>query len=77
MAKMMAITDHNWRSDPDGQLSTQASFSSSTLSVGTHTIYFKVKDDDDLWSTEVSETLVINPSTNIGKALYFRISLRL
>lgn len=55
------ITGYNWRSTMDGQLSTQASFSTSSLSVGTHTIYFKVKDDDNEWSiTEATVVLVIN-----------------
>ncbi len=58
------ITGWNWRSSIDGQLSTAASFSSSSLSVGTHTIYFKVKDNHDAWSTEVSQTLKINPASN-------------
>ena len=55
------ITGYNWRSSIDSQLNTESSFSTSSLSVGTHTIYFKVKDDDGAWSTEDTETLVINP----------------
>ncbi len=58
------ITGYNWRSSIDGQLSTSASFSDSTLSVGTHTIYFKVKDNHNEWSTEDSDTLVINETNN-------------
>ena len=57
-----SIMAYNWRSSIDGQLSTSASFSTSTLSVGEHTIYFKVQDNNSAWSSEVSETLVINPS---------------
>ena len=56
------ITTYNWRSSIDGYLSNQASFSTSTLSVGTHTIYFKVQDNNGSWSNEVSESLTINPS---------------
>jgi predicted transcriptional regulator len=63
------ITAYNWRSSIDGQLSISASFSISTLSVGTHTIYFKVRDNNGAWSDEVTETLVINlnvpPTVNI------------
>jgi len=55
------ITGWNWRSDLDGQLSTAASFSTSSLSIGTHTIYFKVKDNHNAWSTEVSLSLIIKP----------------
>jgi len=58
------ITGYNWRSNSDGELSTIASFSSSTLSAGTHTIYFKVQDNHGAWSTEVSQTLTINPASN-------------
>ena len=53
------ITGYNWRSDKDGYLSSQKSFTTSSLSVGTHKIYFKVKDDENEWSSEVSETLTI------------------
>ena len=54
-----SIVAYNWQSSIDGQLSTAASFSSSSLSVGSHTIYFKVQDDDLAWSPEVSTTLTI------------------
>ncbi|MEW6196811.1 MAG: hypothetical protein AB1521_16815, partial [Bacteroidota bacterium] len=54
------IQAYNWRSSIDGQLSTSATFSDNTLSPGTHTIYFKVKDNENEWSNEVSQTLTIN-----------------
>ncbi|MEM2839899.1 MAG: clostripain-related cysteine peptidase, partial [Thermoplasmata archaeon] len=54
------IVAYNWRSSIDGQLSTSASFSTSTLSPGAHTIYFKVQDNDLQWSTEVQATLFVN-----------------
>ena len=58
------VIGYNWRSSKDGQLSTSSSFTkpASALSVGTHTIYFKVMDDDYDWSTEVTRTLTINPA---------------
>ena len=58
-----SVVAYNWRSSIDGQLSTSASFtkSASDLSVGTHTIYFKVQDDDGAWSPEDTEDLTINP----------------
>ncbi|MGB5925350.1 MAG: hypothetical protein WBH01_04570 [Dehalococcoidia bacterium] len=54
-----SVVAYNWRSSIDGQLSTSSSFtkSASELSVGTHTIYFKVRDDDGVWSTEATEDL--------------------
>ncbi|MCK4365471.1 MAG: PKD domain-containing protein [Thermoplasmatales archaeon] len=57
------IVGYNWRSSIDGDLSTEASFTTSTLRLGTHTIYFKVKDDGDKWSYEVYDTLEIIPSS--------------
>jgi len=55
-----SIVGHYWRSSIDGILSTQASFSTSDLSIGTHTIYLKVQDDDGTWSEEISEVLDIS-----------------
>jgi parallel beta-helix repeat protein len=58
------IIGYNWRSSVDGQLSTQSTFSVAGLSIGTHTIYFKVKDNEGAWSSEKTKTLVINSSLN-------------
>ena len=59
-----SIVAYQWRSSLDGTLSTQAEFikPASELSAGTHTIYFKVQDDEDDWSDEVYTTLTVNPS---------------
>lgn len=46
------ITSYQWSSRKDGVLSSDPTFSISTLSVGTHTISFKVKDNDGDWSSE-------------------------
>jgi len=54
------IVGYYWRSNLDGYLSTQQSFTTKTLSVGTHTIYFKVLDDDGAWSSEQSSSVTIN-----------------
>jgi len=56
-----SVAGYSWRSSIDGQLSTSSSFTTSNLSEGTHTIYFKVRDNKGLWSSEVSRTLTINP----------------
>jgi len=48
-----------WRSSRDGDLSTAPSFSTSTLSPGTHTIWFKVQDNDGQWSDEVMATVIV------------------
>ena len=68
------IIGYSWRSSRDGSLSTESSFSSSSLSVGTHTIFFKVEDDDGDWSTEKSETLIINLPNNSPTAFIDSIS---
>ena len=57
-----SVVGHNWRSSIDGQLSTSSSFSCSALSDGTHTIYYKVMDNDNGWSNEVSQTLIVFPN---------------
>lgn len=52
-----SVIGYSWRSSIDGQLSTESSFETSTLSVGSHTVYFKVQDNDGAWSDEVSASL--------------------
>ena len=54
------IIEREWRSNKDDILSSSEDFSSSSLSVGTHTIKFRVKDDDDKWSEYAERTLTIN-----------------
>jgi len=58
------IIQWEWRSNKDGVLSSSEDFSSSSLSVGTRTIKFRVKDDDDKWSEYAERTLTINPPEN-------------
>jgi hypothetical protein len=55
------IGAYSWRSSRDGDLSTAPSFSTSSLSPGTHTIWFKVQDDDGAWSNEVLATVIVVP----------------
>ena len=54
------VTGYKWVSDIDGELSIQSQFSTSSLSVGTHTISFTVKDNNNIWSLQAQKTLVIN-----------------
>ena len=54
------IAGYNWRSNIDGQLSTSKEFSTSSLSIGSHIIYFKVKDNEEYWSSEKTASLIIN-----------------
>ena len=53
------VVAFEWSSDLDGQLSNSSSFSSDTLSVGNHTITFRVQDDDGAWSENATVGLVI------------------
>ncbi|HBG28290.1 MAG: hypothetical protein A2Y10_03400 [Planctomycetes bacterium GWF2_41_51] len=57
------ITAYRWTSSINGVISSQASFSTTLLSPGTHTISFKVKDNRDDWSSTVTWTLTINALT--------------
>jgi parallel beta-helix repeat protein len=64
------IADYNWRSSIDGQLSTNNEFSMSSLSIGTHIIYFKVQDNEGTWSSEQTASLTINPPENQDPAAF-------
>ncbi len=54
------IIEYKWISSIDGVISSDKSFDSSVLSKGIHTIYFQVKDDDNRWSKQDTETLSIS-----------------
>lgn len=56
-----SITAYEWTSSIDGVLGGSASFATSTLSVGEHIIYLRVRDDDDVWSDNTSQMLRIIP----------------
>ncbi len=45
------IVGYQWESSIDGELSTEEDFSSNNLSLGHHTITFRVQDNDGVWST--------------------------
>src|SRR4030042_1486549 len=46
------VVAYSWRSDKDGILSTSPGFSTSTLSAGTHYIYFRVQANSGTWANE-------------------------
>ncbi len=56
-----SIVAYQWGSDLDGPLSTDEDFETPAdqLTLGTHTITFKVKDNEDHWSKAVTESLTI------------------
>jgi hypothetical protein len=47
------VVAYSWRSSPEGDLSNEASFTTSSLAAGSHTIWFKVQDNNGAWSDEV------------------------
>jgi hypothetical protein len=55
------ITGYKWRSDIDGNLSTNSQFIISTLTIGNHTIFFSVKDNNNSWSNDVIQILRVEP----------------
>ncbi|UCG69873.1 MAG: PKD domain-containing protein [Thermoplasmata archaeon] len=54
-----SITAYYWESNIDGSLNTRASFSTSSLSIGIHSISFQVKDNKGAWSEIVTGTLTV------------------
>ncbi|MBN2603525.1 MAG: right-handed parallel beta-helix repeat-containing protein [Candidatus Thermoplasmatota archaeon] len=58
------IIQWEWTSSIDGGLSNSEDFSTSTLSVGSHSIKFRAKDDQDKWSEYATSNLVVNPISN-------------
>ncbi len=60
------ILAYQWRSDRDGVLSNQKSFTrpASNFSLGFHTIYFSAQDNEGNWSKEVSTNLFVVETLN-------------
>lgn len=58
-----SIVAYEWRSSIDGVIGNTATFKTSTLSKGTHTIYFRVKDNSGAWSNEAVATVTVNVPT--------------
>jgi parallel beta-helix repeat protein len=56
------ITTYTWSSSIDGELynGSDPTFTTSTLSLGTHTISLKVRDSYGEWSEEVTATLIVH-----------------
>jgi hypothetical protein len=58
------IVAYQWRTN-DTILGTNSTLKISNLSVGKHTIYFKVQDNDGNWSDEVSTTIEVKEKEKI------------
>jgi hypothetical protein len=53
------IIGYNWRSSINGDLSKQATFSTTTLSAGSHTVWFSVQDNYGNWSQEIGTNVIV------------------
>ena len=55
------ISAYGWRSDRAGELGAESLFTLpvTSLTPGTHTIYFKAQNANGVWSEEVSTTLTV------------------
>lgn len=59
-----SVLGYSWRSKPESLISSEErSFSISNLPVGDYTVYFKVRDDDGAWSSELLTTLSVVSDT--------------
>jgi len=59
------IVEYYWSSSIDGYLSNAIQFTKNDLSEGQHTIYLKVRDDKDEWSSEYSiEVIILSETSN-------------
>ena len=72
------VVAYKWRSNFDGDLSQLPSFVSSSLSEGTHIIFFQVQDDNGIWSEEVQRNLTIVSAKKIPPPVvdYFEVDPR-
>ena len=53
------IIGYNWRSSINGDISKQATFDTTTLSAGSHTIWFSVQDNYGNWSQEIGTNVIV------------------
>ena len=65
-----SINAWQWRSSVDGWLSGSPSFPTTGLSLGIHTIYFKVRCSNGKWSDEVSTPYVVGATNTIPQPVY-------
>jgi len=63
-----SIVAYSWRSDIDGTLSENPSFSINNLSNGAHRIYLRVQNEHGVWSWEANQKVIVNcvPICSIG-----------
>ena len=59
------IAAYQWTSNINGALGSASTFTTSSLSAGTHTISLRVQDNSSNWSTTVNQQLVVTSTTNV------------
>ncbi|MDP2661707.1 MAG: hypothetical protein Q8R28_13350, partial [Dehalococcoidia bacterium] len=64
------IQAYNWRCYREGQMGTQASFTKTDFTLGTHTMYLKVQDNRGAWSEEVGQDLEVLPLAPMTHGVY-------
>jgi len=53
------VVAYRWTSSSDGEIGTSASFTTSSLSVGSHTVSFRAQDNNGAWSANVTATVIV------------------
>jgi len=53
------VVAYRWTSSIDGEIGTSASFTTSSLSVGSHTVSFRAQDNNGAWSENVTATVTV------------------
>ena len=53
------VVAYRWTSSIDGEIGTSASFTTSSLSVGSHTVSFRAQDNNGAWSANVTATVIV------------------
>ncbi len=56
------VVAYRWRSDKDGDIGTTKTLKTSSLSVGEHSIFLMVQDNNDAWSTETRSSVRVLPA---------------
>ena len=67
---LRSVNAWQWRSSADGVLSGAPSFTSSSLTLGIHWIYFKARSSLGKWSTEVGTPIVVGAQNTKPLAMY-------
>ncbi len=60
------VVGYRWRSSRDGDFGRLAIVKTNALSVGEHTIYFTVQDNNDAWSDEVQGSVQVVAAARIN-----------